>query len=231
LSDGLLGLCISLNCWSIQEDLGNRPFHHIQKKAKRVMSSERIISFVNYAQKHQVDRLKYEGEYHVTHYRFIIKNIRPVFQRLLLEGQLTDQDLLKAVNFIKEMHSKNLSLSQYPPKTWPTTFIPSRIKLYLMEFDAATQKTRFNPYKYEFFIYQQLKNKIEATHIYANDTTQYKNFDADLEVSKSGNDIRHVLQDTKLHQPRVIFYMMYYLMSVLILRLIGYLLIQQDLIK
>jgi len=133
----------------------------------------------------------------------VIKNIRPVFQLLILEGNDTHKNLLKAGDFIKEILGKNISLAQCNPKDFPMAVIPVRMKSYLMEITtSATEKeSRINPYKYEFFIYQQLKNMIEATSVYANDTTQYKNFDSDLNLYCSDADILQILQDTKLNMP------------------------------
>jgi len=120
----------------------------------------------------------------------------------LLDGEFAEQDLLKAASFLKKMQEKNRPLSQCNSNDFPIEFIPARIKPYLMDGSPKTSKAhQINPYKYEFFVYQQLKSRIEATNIYANDTTQYKNFDSDLDLGDFDADIQHILKDTKLNKP------------------------------
>jgi TnpA family transposase len=65
----------------------------------------------------------------------------------------------------------------------------------------SKKKNAINPYKYEFFVYEQLKKQIDSNAIYSNDSTQYKKFELDLNNKNWNKQKKAILKE--LEVPRL----------------------------
>ncbi|MCD4811209.1 hypothetical protein K8R14_01175 [bacterium] len=85
-----------------------------------------------------------ETEYEWDHYKKISlsfkKNLRPAFLNIDVESQTKNDNLMRAVEFLKSALHQNKSLSQFKLDDFPQKFIPKKLKKYLYE----TERTVVN---------------------------------------------------------------------------------------
>jgi hypothetical protein len=86
---------------------------------------------------------------------------------------------MEAVAFLKEAFRKGKALSQYASDTFPTGFIPESAKRYLFAKDEHG-RNRPIPGRYEFLVYRQLKQGLDAVDISCRDSVRFRSFEDDL---------------------------------------------------
>src|SRR5947208_1240786 len=67
----------------------------------------------------------------------------------------------------------------WTPETFPARWIPVRLKRYVYQQDAGGAK-RLIPDRYEFLVYQQVRNGLEAGDIVCRPSVQFRSFEDDL---------------------------------------------------
>jgi TnpA family transposase len=184
----------------LHKELANTVFGNLQKKVTSTILSEDLIKQVSqYMKQGHVDYLQYEWEYHGNNYQCIIKNLRYVFMVIPFETRMKDNHLLKQARFMKLIFESGESLTQTTKSRFPMDGVQFRIKPYMYEMKEVKHKNKvkliksINPYKYEFSVYQRIASHIYAEKIYANDTTAYRSFEADLGIKNFNKDKKKIL--------------------------------------
>ena len=125
-----------------------------------------------------IDKEAYEWEFHANNWQCIINNLRPIFMLIDFDCHENDRHLLQGAHFIKSAFNSSKKLNSFKDNEFPQNLISKRLKPYIYHIKSA--KKRIDPYKYEFFIYQQLMEHVKQGLVFCNDTLQYKSFEADL---------------------------------------------------
>lgn len=86
---------------------------------------------------------------------------------------------MEAVHFLKKAFMKNKPLGKYPSDTFPQQFIPNGMKRYIYQLNSLGQKV-LQVARYEFFVYQLLRNGLEAGDIFCRDSIRFRSFEDDL---------------------------------------------------
>ena len=154
-------------------------FAETRKKAFSILSKETIRSIAEKMMNKQKrnQHLQWEKRDKIAA-RYKI-HVRPLFVEIAFESQLPDNPLFQAMSWMKEMFSKQKSLSERPIKDFPQEFISKRHKSYLFTTDQ-NNKLKIDPNRYEFLVYRQLMKQMDTGAIYVNDTINYKPFASDL---------------------------------------------------
>jgi Transposase and inactivated derivatives, TnpA family len=107
------------------------------------------------------------------------RHLRPLFMHIDLESSLSNNPLLKAISWMKEIFAKKQSLSQQHPEAFPCHFISSRLEPYLVTFDQEKIPI-IQAKRYEIFVYRQIIKQMETGALYINDSVQHRPFADEL---------------------------------------------------
>jgi hypothetical protein len=100
------------------------------------------------------------------------RNLRPLLRFLSLQGTPANDRLLETLDVMAEAFERGEPL---PTPTVSTALIPARLKRYLLEPSGAIIRDR-----YEFMVYRQLRDGLEAGDLHCRDSARYRSFDDDL---------------------------------------------------
>ena len=159
------------------------PFREIKQRVFKIIDEEHIQQVVDYLSGEKLNRKYYEWAYIQKNSRKIALNIRPLFLIIEFKSTLENDPLIDIVESLKVSYQSGKPLSA-SLETQLTPLIPSNLKPLLTQ-----------PSHYEFFVYQQLKNGLEAGDIYYNASTRYKSFDKDL-ISKEDLKTKHTILES-----------------------------------
>jgi hypothetical protein len=100
------------------------------------------------------------------------RNLRPLLRFLSLQGTAANDRLLETLDVMAEAFERGEPL---PALTVSTALIPARLKRYLLEPPGAMVRDR-----YEFMVYRQLRDGLEAGDLHCRDSARFRSFDDDL---------------------------------------------------
>ncbi|MCP4949430.1 MAG: Tn3 family transposase [Aestuariibacter sp.] len=160
------------------------PFREIKQRAFGIINEANIKQIVDYLAGKKLNRQHYEWSHIQQDSRKIAINIRPLFLAIDFNSAMENDPIIDIIKGLKEIYGSSKSSIPVPLQAQLNTMIPSNLKPWIT-----------HPSHYEFFIYQQLKNGLEAGDIYYSGSTRYKSFDADL-ISKQELKTRQSLLES-----------------------------------
>lgn len=184
--------------WYYDNTLSNSIFSEIQVRAAEILSKEKGILLGEFLANDEVDKKRYEWEFHDKNFQAMIKNLRPLIKVLDFQAQPHNQDYLEGFRFLQTLFRRNQSLNDLDITDFPLDTVPSHLKQYLLEKDqVAKGKIKpiksIHPYRYEFYVYDQLNKHLSSNKVYSNDTTQYKSFEDDIKLKKTAKEKKQLL--------------------------------------
>ena len=196
----------TLICWYYDKTLSTQLFGEIQDRAALLLSKENGVLLGEFLANDEIDKKRYEWEFHDKNFQCMIKNLRPLIKTLDFQTLSHNKSLLEGVKFIQSVFRKNQSLNDFDSTEFPLETIPSHLRQYLLETDTSSRKKikpikSVHPYRYEFYVYDHLNKQIAANKIHMNDTTQYKNISDDLKLKHTAKERKQLL--TSLDAPRL----------------------------
>ena len=148
------------------------PFREVKKRAFDIMDEQVIRKVVEYLSGNKLDRQYYEWAHIQKNSRKMTINIRPLFIAIDFNSPLENDFIIDVTRQLKAIHNSGKSSNIETLQEHLNSIIPEKTK------NCMTHSAH-----YEFFIYQQLKNGLEAGDIFYSGSTRFKSFDDDL-VSK-----------------------------------------------
>lgn len=153
---------------------GNTPFSFIKNRVFNVLDEQKINLVTNYIEQNNIDKNEIRWKHFEEIRRKISYNIRYLFSQLDFQNVKVSDKVIHAVQVVKQVFASGKQLHHIPIEKLPQQFIPKHLKKYLyLENTLATSR-------YEIFLYQTLRKRIEAGDIFINDSFEYKSFDEDL---------------------------------------------------
>lgn len=163
------------------DDIGDTtPFREARELAFSILDREKLAAVADRITAEAVfDETTYEWEEIDRMGRQFKYHFRPVLQAVDFTAVSARGALMEAVAFLREVFRKGKSLNRYPSKVIPTKFIPDSAIRYLYAKDGCGGK-RLIPYRYEFLVYRQLRDGLEAMDISCRDSIRFRSFEDDL---------------------------------------------------
>ena len=115
-------------------------------------------------------------------------NLRHLFMRIDFESRLSNNPLLKAIRWMKDVFSTHKPLSQQAFDDFPSEFISKRLYPYLLTTDK-NNNTIFHAHRYEILVYRQIIKQIETGAIHIEDSIRHKTFFHELVPIEQKEDI------------------------------------------
>ncbi|MFQ5471063.1 MAG: Tn3 family transposase, partial [Gammaproteobacteria bacterium] len=152
---------------------GDTPFSEIKRRANQLLSTERLNRLCQQLGKDSgFDEAKYEWEAIDRLMGKVKRNIRPILRFIVLEGTPANQILLDTFKTMSQAFKDNLQL---PVAGLSLSLIPQRSARYMTNTAGAIIKDR-----YEFMVYRQLRERLEAGDLHCPVSTRYRSFEDDL---------------------------------------------------
>ena len=161
------------------------PFAEVRRRANELLAPDRLARLCQHlVDDIGLDEVAYEWQAIDRVMGKAKRNIRPLLRSIALEGTPANRVLLEAFHTMSQAFRDGLLL---PLADLPMTLIPQRSARYLTGADGTILRDR-----YEFLIYRQLRERLEAGDLYCPDSTRYRSFEDDL-VDDEIYDQRHTL--------------------------------------
>ena len=119
------------------------------------------------------------------------RHVRPLFEVLELTAVASDIPWLAALAWMNEIFGKQQRLSQQPVAECPEHTVPGRLRPYLLALEADGNATGVQTDRYEFWIYRQVRKRLQSGEIYLDDSHQHRHLSAELVAA---DKMSHALQ-------------------------------------
>ncbi len=159
---------------------GSTPLEEVRQKAFTVLPEARLNAVAEYlGNEAQFDETAFEWQHldKVAH-RFKL-TLRPILQGIDFATYAPGDLLMEAVHFMKEASQSGKPLSAFKERDVPLRWIPEKMKRYIYENDERNRR-RLLPNRYEFLLYRQLRNSMEAGDIFCHDSIRFRSMKDDL---------------------------------------------------
>ncbi len=87
---------------------------------------------------------------------------------------------LAALQWMKEVFVCQQRLAKQPLEDIPQRTIPTRLRNFLLRFDQEGKPIGLYADRYEFWVYRQLRKRLDVGDIYLDDSVQHRRFADDL---------------------------------------------------
>jgi TnpA family transposase len=102
--------------------------------------------------------------------------LRPQAMALDFSSARSDDPWLAALRWMRDVFSRKQRLDRQPLGEIPPDTIPRRLRPFLLEFDDAGQSTGLRGNRYEFWIYRQLRKRLDSGELHLDDSIQHRRF-------------------------------------------------------
>jgi TnpA family transposase len=130
------------------------------------------------------------------------KNLRPLAKALDFESVTTSGKVwLAALQWMKEVFARQQGLAKQPLADIPLHTLPKRLRNFLLSFDPDGKPVGLHGDRYEFWVYRQLRKRLDMGDIYLDDSVQHRRFADDLVSMEAKADALKALNIPWLRQP------------------------------
>ncbi|MFY9225326.1 MAG: Tn3 family transposase [Blastocatellia bacterium] len=108
------------------------------------------------------------------------KHLRPLYMALEFSSTSAQNPWLEALGWMKTVFSSQQKLSQRSLNEIPKDTIPKRLQAYLMNIDKDGKPLDLQGERYEFWIYRQIRKRLNNGELYLNDSIAHRRFSDEL---------------------------------------------------
>jgi len=176
------------------------PDSQIRQKAFEVVSQDHYPQFLSDFKKPNLDRDFYRWQYYGQNALTIKKNIRPLFR--VLEFSCANDELSKAVHFLRQHLSGNQSFRDYDYHDVPLRFFPKTLRKFLtykVQVDGHHIVKKVDGDRYECMVYNQLKKGLEQGGVFIKDSHGYRALEDELiDIEHWDNNKQAILEELNM---------------------------------
>jgi TnpA family transposase len=174
------------------------PFQTVRDKAFAILDRHKLDQVADYiSTKVYVDEQALQWAHLERQAKRLKRHLRPILMAVDLTATRADAPLMAAVQFLKTTFAKGRSLGQVASDTFPTQFMPVRLKRYLYAPDESGQKRLIDD-RYEVLVYQRLRNALESGDLFCRDSVRFRSFEDDLISDQDWQDKERVIAQSGL---------------------------------
>ena len=157
------------------------PFGTVRGKAFRIMPEEKLRSTGKLLTETPVSQMDLRWQAVDKQSGLCTKNLRPLATTLeFASSSARGKAWLAALQWMKEVFAGQQSLAKQPLAKIPPRTIPNRLRNFLLSFDEEGKPVGLRAERYEFWVYRQLRKRLDAGDIYLDDSVQHRRFADDL---------------------------------------------------
>lgn len=129
------------------------------------------------------------------------KNLRPLVMALEFSSTAANSPWLPALLWMKSTFSRQQTLVQRPLGEIPEGTIPKRLRPHLLVLDKEGKAMAIRGDRYEFWIYRQIRKRLEIGEFYLNDSIAHRRFSDELVAMDQKAEVLGQMDIPWLYQP------------------------------
>jgi len=177
------------------------PFGTVRRQAFSIMPKEALLSTGRLLAEKPVNQMDLRWQAVDRQSGRCTKNLRPLAMALDFDSSVAESPWLAALLWIKSAFGGQQRLAERPLGEIPKHTLPKCLRAYLLNFDQNGTPTSLRGDRYEFWVYRQLRKRIEVGDIYIDDSVQHRRFADELVALDQKEDALKGLNIPWLGQP------------------------------
>ncbi len=178
------------------------PFSTVRRQAFRIMPEEKLRSTGKLLTEKPISQMDLRWQAVDKQSGLCTKNLRPLAMALDFESSSVNGKIwLTALQWMKGIFSRQQRLDKQQLAEIPLCTIPTRLRNFLLSFDSDGKPVGLRGDRYEFWIYRQLRKRLDLGDIYLDDSVQHRRFSDDLVSMEAKKDALKMLSIPWLCQP------------------------------
>ena len=129
------------------------------------------------------------------------KHLRPLYMAIEFSSTSADSCWLAALRWMKEVFTGQQKLTQQPLNECPAETIPGRLRPYLLITDQNGNATELRADRYEFWIYRQIRKRLNSGEMYLSDSLAHRCLGDELVSVDEKADVLRQLDIPWLRRP------------------------------
>jgi TnpA family transposase len=177
------------------------PFGTVRHQAFRIMPAETLRSTGKLLTEKPVSQMDLRWQAVDKQSGLCTKNLRPLAMALdFASSSASGKVWLTALQWMKAVFARQQPLAKQPPAEIPPHTIPARLRSFLLDFDQDGKPVGLHGDRYEFWVYRQLRKRLDVGDIYLDDSVQHRRFADDLVSMEAKADALKALDIPWLRQ-------------------------------
>jgi len=178
------------------------PFGTVRQRAFRIIPEEKLRSTGKLLAEKPVSQMHLRWQAVDKQSGLCTKNLRPLAMALNFESDTTSGKVwLAALQWMKKVFARQQGLAKQPLAEIPLHTLPKRLRNFLLSFDPDGKPVGLYGDRYEFWVYRQLRKRLDMGDIYLDDSVQHRRFADDLVSMEAKADALKALDIPWLRQP------------------------------
>ncbi|HAV0157147.1 TPA: Tn3 family transposase [Salmonella enterica] len=165
------------------------PFGDVRQRAWKIMPREILQNTAQRMRVKPASRMARQWEAVDTQTTHIRRHLRPLFCTLNFSSVTPECPWLAALAWVRGTFSKQLRLTQRPLAECPLATLPPRLRTWLLSVDENDTPTGLHASRYEFWLYRQIRKRLEAGELYLDDSLQHRHLSDELVSVEEKADI------------------------------------------
>jgi TnpA family transposase len=178
------------------------PFGTVRHQAFSIMPEEKLRSTGKLLTEKPVSQMDLRWQAVDKQSGLCTKNLRPLAISLdFASSSASGKIWLDALEWMKGVFASQQRLAKQPQEAIPLRTIPTRLRNFLLSFDQDGKPVGLRGDRYEFWIYRQLRKRLDMGDIYLDDSIQHRRFSDDLVSMEEKAEALKALDIPWLRQP------------------------------
>jgi TnpA family transposase len=178
------------------------PFGVVRQRAFQIIPEERLRSTGKLLVEKPVSQMDLRWQAVDKQSGLCTKNLRPLVMALNFESITASGKVwLAALQWMKEVFVRQQRLAKQPLAAIPLHTLPKRLRNFLLSFNPDGKPVGLHGERYEFWVYRQIRKRLDMGDIYLDDSVQHRRFADDLVSMETKADALKALDIPWLRQP------------------------------
>ena len=157
------------------------PFGKVRSRAFRIMPADALRSTGKLLTETPVSQLDLRWLAVGQQNGLCTKNLRPLAMALdFASNSASGKVWLAALQWLKAVFVRQKSLAKQPMSEIPPRTVPKRLRNFLLNFDQHGNPFGLRGDRYEFWVYRQLRRRLDTGDIHLDDSVEHRCFADDL---------------------------------------------------
>ncbi len=177
------------------------PFGLVRRQAFKIMPREKQLMVGRRLCEKPVSQLDLRWQAVDKQVGRCTKNVRPLTMALDYDSNSANSPWLAALGWMQSIFAGRQRLAQRPLDEIPENTIRKRLHAYLLNFDQDGNPVSLRGERYEFWVYRQLRKRLDVGDIYVDDSVQHRLFADELVATERKAEALKELDIPWLRQP------------------------------
>lgn len=178
------------------------PFGTVRDRAYQIMPKESLRNTGQIMTEKPVSQLDLRWQAVDKQGGLCTTNLRPLAMALDFASDSAGGKVwLAALQWMKRVFVRQQGLTKQPVADIPPSTVPARLRNFLLRFDESGNPIGMDATRYEFYVYRQLRKRLDNGDIYLDDSVRHRRFADDLVSLEAKADALKALNIPWLRQP------------------------------